>query len=104
MRDEVQASGKLHLATACLNREVVAVEIHLEGEARAIEAHRGTPVLEGDTELQFIVLTSDILDTCVDAETRTRDVICTLGDDLEYSTAVDTTGKAVSVGNIDVHV
>ena len=81
-----------------------AVVDHLEGEAGAVELHRGTPVLEGDTELELVELAGDVLDTGVDAEAGGRDVVGALGDQFDDSAAVDATGEAVGIGHVDVHV
>ncbi len=102
---DVEASGKLHLGGTRLDGEVVAGGVdHLQREAGATELHRRTPVLQGDTELELVVLTGDILDTGIDTQTRSRDVVGALGDHLEGDGAMNGVGKAVSVGHIDVHV
>lgn len=102
---DVEAGGKLHLGSAGLDGEVVAGGIdHLQGEAGATELHGGTPVLEGDTELELIIVTSDVLDTGVDTEAGTGHVVGTLGDYLEVDSAVDGVGEAVGISHIDIHV
>ena len=102
---DVEAGGKLHLGRASLDGEVVAGGVdHLQREAGAAELHRGAPVLEGDAELEFVILTGDILDTGVDAQSRATDVVCALGDDFEEDRAVDGVGEAVGIGHVDIHV
>ena len=66
---DVEAGGKLHLRGSSLNGEGVASMVdHRKRMTSAAKLHRGTPVLEGDTELQLIVLTSHILDTCINGK------------------------------------
>ena len=102
---DIEASGKLHLCLTGFDGEIVATGTnHLKGETRAIKAHRGTPVLEGDTELEFIVLTCDVLDTCIDAEAGAGDIVGALSDHFEHGTTMDATGEAMCIANIDGHV
>lgn len=102
---DVEARGQLHLGGTGLDGEVVAGMVdHLQGEARAVVLHRGAPVLEGDTELELVVLASDVLNTSVDTEAGSRDVVGALSDEFDCGTAMDATGEAVGIGHIDVHV
>lgn len=101
----VEASGKLHLGRTGLNGEIVAGGVdHLQGETCSAIAHRGTPVLEGDTELELVKFTGDILDTGIDAETGSRDVVGALSDEFDDGAAMDATGETVGIGHVDVHV
>lgn len=102
---DVEAGGKLHLGSAGLDGEVVVgVVDHGQRMTGAAELHRGAPVFEADAELELVVLTRDILDTGIDGETGTGDVVGALGGQLEDDTAMDGVGEAVGIGHVDVHV
>lgn len=101
----VEAGGKLHLGSTRFDSEAVASIVdHGQRMARTTKAHGRTPVLEGETELEFVVLASDILDTCIDGKTGARDIGSGLGGKLEDNTTMDGVGEAVGIGHIDVHI
>ena len=101
---DVKTGGEFHFGGTKFDGHVVASVVDSgEGHAGAAEAHGGADVLEGDTELDFVVGAGHVLDTGVDGDARGGHVIRGLGDDLEDGTTVDGIGEGMGETHVEVH-
>ena len=100
----VEAGGKFHLAGTVLGSHGVLSFVHeLERKTSAFITVGRTPVLQADTEFEFVVGTSYILNTGIDGESTTGYVIGRFVDDFDVDTALDGQGEGMGISHIDVH-